>query len=224
MSTDPGDPSSRSSTQNRERQNFEISETRRERIVLPGQVRRISVAVMVDGVTTTGPDGKPEWAPRPVEELETLRGLVQSAVGFDAERGDAVTIESLQFSALPEQGSLAERGGSGWLAANGARMAQIGVLGVIVLALIFFVLRPMMSRRPQSLPDLSGLREIGPNASARPEALGEMAGGDLLELPPASVTKIDRLREVIASRSEDSAAVLRAWIESPEPLKEPAQS
>ena len=52
--------------------------------------------------------------------METLRQLVQSAIGFDAERGDTVTIESLQFTPPPEQGSLAERAGSGFLAANGA--------------------------------------------------------------------------------------------------------
>ena len=55
--------------------------------------------------------------------METLRQLVQSAIGFDAERGDTVTIESLQFTLPAEQGSLAERrrlglprhaGAAGW--------------------------------------------------------------------------------------------------------------
>lgn len=223
-----GGETSRSATQTRERQNFEVSETRRERVILPGQVRRISVAVMVDGVTTTGADGAQQWAARPPEELETLRKLVETAVGFDAGRGDAVTIETLQFSAMPEQGALAER--AGWLADNAARLAQVGVLGAIVLALIFFVLRPMMSRRPAAaIADLAGMREVPPDAAARllggvPEPAAVGGAGDLLELPPAALTKIDRLREVISSRSEESAAVLRAWIESPETRKEPAQS
>jgi flagellar M-ring protein FliF len=223
-----GNESTRNSSQTRDRQNFEISETRRERVILPGQVRRISVAVMVDGETAAGADGKPQWAPRPPEELETLRGLVQSAVGFDAERGDTVTIESLQFTALPEQGSLVEREGSGWLAANGARLAQIGVLGAIVLALILFVLRPMAGGRSTPLlAELTCPRDIPPEtlrALGGSEAARGLEAGEILDLPPAQLTKIDRLREVIASRSEDSAAVLRAWIESPEPLKEPAQS
>ncbi len=222
-----GDTSSRNASQTRERQNFEISETRRERVILPGQVRRISVAVMVDGVTAAGADGQPQWAPRPAEELETLRGLVQSAVGFDAARGDTVTIETLQFSALPEQGSLAERSGSGWVAAHAARLAQIGVRGAFVLALILFVLRPMLAGRPSGRVELTGPRELSPEtlrALGGPSAIGAAATGDLLELPAATLTKIDRLREVIASRSDESAAVLRAWIESPEIRKEPAQS
>jgi flagellar M-ring protein FliF len=217
-----GDPSdsTRSSTQSRERQNFEVSETRRERIVQPGKIRRISVAVMVDGILGPTADGSETWAPRPPEEMETLRQLVQSAIGFDAERGDTVTISSLQFTLPPEQGSLAERGGSGFLAANGARLAQLGVLGAIVLALIVFVLRPMTSRRPVlDLPELTGMREVNPEAARHAQA---QIAGDFIDLPAQTVTKIERLRDVISSRSEDSAAVLRSWIESPDTRKEPA--
>ena len=101
---------SRNATTSRERQNFEVSETRRERVVLPGQVRRISVAVMVDGIASTAADGSETWAPRPDSEIETLRQLVQSAMGYDENRGDVVTISSLQFTPPAEQGAVAERG------------------------------------------------------------------------------------------------------------------
>ena len=63
MSGDAGN-NSRTATESRERQNFEVSETRRERIIAPGQVRRISVAVMVDGVAATDPQGAATWEPR----------------------------------------------------------------------------------------------------------------------------------------------------------------
>lgn len=214
--------SQRNASKSSERQNFEVSETRRERVVLPGQVRKLSVAVMVDGIVTTDGTGKESWAPRPAEELETLKLLVQSAVGFDAQRGDVVTIESLQFTPLPDQGALAERGGNAFLETWGPRLVQLGVLGAIVLALIVFVLRPMMSRRPLAeLADLSGpaplMADVARGGPAQIES-------DVLDLPPASVTKIERLRDVISSRTEDSAAVLRSWIESPDGRKEPAGS
>ena len=138
---------SRNATTSRERQNFEVSETRRERVVLPGQVRRISVAVMVDGIASTAADGSETWAPRPDSEIETLRQLVQSAMGYDENRGDVVTISSLQFTPPAEQGAVAERG-RGFLDLHGARLIQLGVLAGIILALILFVLRPMASRLP----------------------------------------------------------------------------
>jgi flagellar M-ring protein FliF len=209
----------RNATQSRERQNFEVSETRRERVIAPGQVRRISVAVMIDGVTATDAQGAPAWEPRPEAELEMLRQLVQSAIGFDAARGDVVTIQSLQFTLPPEHGALVEAG-SGFLAENGARLIQLGVLAAVILALVVFVLRPLAVRRPAlEITELTGPREAPPT---RPRL--EQPGGDILDLPPQSVTKIERLRDVIASRSEDSAAVLRSWIESPEPRKEPVGS
>jgi flagellar M-ring protein FliF len=216
----------RQASQNRERQNFEVSETRRERVILPGQVRRISVAVMVDGLTETAADGTQTWVQRPPAEVETLKLLVQSAIGFDETRGDTVTIESLQFTLPPEQGALVERGSEGFLAAHGARLIQMGVLAGIVLALIFFVLRPMMTRQGGGV-DYAEL--TGPRATPGADAIRAIAGardlhGEILELPPHTLPKIDRLREVISGRSDDSAAVLRSWIESPETSKEPAGS
>ncbi len=219
-----GGESARNSSLTRERQNFEVSQTTRERIVVPGQVRRISVAVMVDGVSTAGPDGAVQWEARPQDELETLRTLVQSAVGFDPARGDTVTIESLQFTALPEQGSLAERGGADWLAAHGARLAQVGILGVIVLALIFFVLRPMMQRQPAPPPrELAGPQSLQAEvAQALAVAAGNVADAASIEdVPPAVMGRLERLRDVITTRGEESAEVLRGWIEAPDGRKEP---
>ena len=215
--------SRRSANQSKERQNFEVSETRRERVTLPGAIRRVSVAVMVDGITETGADGKEVWAPRPAEEMETLRQLVRSAIGFDEARGDTVTIEALEFSPLPERGTLADSSGPGLLEIWGGRIAQLGVLGAIVLALIFFVLRPMTARRPVlELAELTGPREIAD--APRRAAVPQIGSDSLLDLPAQTVGKIERLRDVISSRGEDSAAVLRSWIELPDGRKEPAGS
>lgn len=207
----------RTAASTRQRQNFEVSETRRERIVLPGQVRRISVAVMVDGITTTAPDGAESWAPRSEEELGTLRTLVQSAMGYDEARGDVVTISSLAFTPAAAQGALAERG-VGFLDLHGGRLIQLGVLAGIVLSLILLVLRPLLSRAP--IIEIAEL--AGPGEAGRPTPA--QIAGDLVELPGAGVTKIERLREVIGSRTEESAAVLRAWIESPDAVRERAGS
>ena len=73
----------------RERQNFEVSETRRERVILPGQVRRISVAVMVDGIIA---DRAPT-APRPGRRGRRGDGDAAPAgpVGDRLRRGRAAT-------------------------------------------------------------------------------------------------------------------------------------
>jgi flagellar M-ring protein FliF len=84
--------------------NYEVSETSREILRNPGAVRRMTVAVMVDGVATIAADGTRTWAARPEEELTTLRELVASAVGLDEARGDVLTLKSLEFqpAAIPK--------------------------------------------------------------------------------------------------------------------------
>jgi flagellar M-ring protein FliF len=207
---------SRDASQTRERTNFEVSETRRERVIKPGQVRRISVAVLVDGMVVPDASGTPAWSPHPAEEMEQLRDLVQSAVGFDAARGDTVTIRSLEFTAPPE-GSVAEWVDEGFVDRHGALLVQLGVLAAIVLALAWFVLRPMMQRR--EAPQLEALAGL-PAAPEPAPALAAPEAETVLALPPQAATKIDRLRDVFAARSEDSAVVLRNWIEAPEPRRE----
>ena len=100
-----GDSSTRRTSRTRERANFEMSETVRETVLPPGEVKRITVAVMVDGVRSVGDDGSPIWTPRPQQELDAMRALIESAIGYSEERGDQVTIESLEFSTIGSEGS-----------------------------------------------------------------------------------------------------------------------
>ena len=73
------------------------------------------------------------------------------------------------------------------------------------------------------LAELTGPRELAPTRVRHAPAAADRQR-HLLDLPAQTVTKIERLRDVIASRGEDSAAVLRSWIESPDTRKEPAGS
>ena len=120
----------------------------------------------------TATDGTDAWTPRPQEEMETLRQLVQSAIGL--RRGARRYRDDLVARVHPaaEQGSVVERRLRLSRELYGARMVQLGVLAAIVLALIFFVLRPMMNRRPiDAIAELTGpaalLRRAAGARSAR---------------------------------------------------------
>ena len=80
---------------NRQTVNYEISALGRERVREPGEIRRLSVAVVVDGTT----DANGKFLPRTKPELDRLAELVRSAVGFDAKRADTVTIDTMRFIA-----------------------------------------------------------------------------------------------------------------------------
>jgi len=81
--------------------NFEVPKTVRNVKEAPGGVERLSVAVLVDGVskTLTDKDGKvtEQWSARSPEEMRKLEQVIKSAVGFTANRGDTVTIENIAF-------------------------------------------------------------------------------------------------------------------------------
>ena len=86
--------------------NYEISSVRSERVREPGEVRRMTIAVVVDGLT----DGKGGYESRGQEELTRFAELVQAAVGYDAKRGDRITVETMRFLPVEPLGSTAEAG------------------------------------------------------------------------------------------------------------------
>jgi flagellar M-ring protein FliF len=175
-----GGGESSQNSETRERMNFEVSETTREVIRAPGSIRRISVAVLVDGVEVTAADGSAAVEPRSDEELAVLRDLVASAVGFDEARGDVITLRSLTFEPIAEQGTLAE---AGLLPAFDLMSAiQIAALALVALVLGLFVVRPVLAGAALRRPELPapgaplGLPGVGA-AAGTGAAAGIAAGG-----------------------------------------------
>lgn len=128
--------------------NYEIGRTVRTLVREQPSVRRLSLAVMVDGTEHPGPDGKPIWTPRGADEIRRLTGLVQSAVGYDPKRGDHVEVVSLRFGA-DDAAPVAEPAGLlGLRLERGdvVRLAETALLGVLALLALLFVLRPMVMR------------------------------------------------------------------------------
>ncbi|OYW59369.1 MAG: flagellar M-ring protein FliF [Rhodobacterales bacterium 32-66-7] len=215
-------------SQTNERVNYEVSETQREVLRNPGAVRRLTVAVMVDGVVTLAADGTRTWTPRPEEELATLRELVAAAVGLDEARGDVLTLKSLEFQELPPlPGTEATTAFLPEFAPlNTMSLIQLAVLAIVALVLGLFVIRPILASGsaralaapalPLALPSadagLDGEVEMGfalPGFGS--SGLGSGLGDDSEADDPAS-----RLRRLIAERQTESIEILRGWMERDE--------
>lgn len=76
--------------------NFEVDHVSDKRVTRPGALRRVGVAVILDGVAKVE-GGKRVVVPRDKAELATLSALVRSAIGASDSRGDSVTVESVPF-------------------------------------------------------------------------------------------------------------------------------
>jgi flagellar M-ring protein FliF len=217
------------SSETRERVNYEVSETQREILRGPGGIKRMTVAVMVDGVVTVAADGTRSWAPRPDEELAALRELVASAVGLDEARGDVLTLKSLEFQVLPDPGG--EMVSAGLLPEMSPldimSLIQIAVLAVVALILGLFVIRPILTSagRPALGAPEPALALPPAQGYGSPALDGEVDSGFVYdrygsepgnegaapEEDPAS-----RLRRLIEKRQTESIEILRGWMEHEE--------
>lgn len=238
--------SSNEETDTREIVNYEVSQTTREMRRDPGSIRKITVAVLVDGTRTEAEDGTQTFAPRSAEELQVLEELVKSAVGFDEARGDRVTIRSMDLPQIEpsEIGS----DGNAWVTGQPfdyAELMRMGIVAAVVLGLGIFVLRPLLAvsgqgaaaalpapeqdAAPVGLPGpeaLSGQIDDGPaelvmgGSFPAMESDGAM-GGDAPNFGAGSLDEnpVDRLKSLIEERQEETVEVLKNWIEG---TKEPA--
>ena len=121
--------------------NYEINKEVR-RISKPvGEITKLSVAVMIDGTMAGDPA---EYQPRTPEEMAKYLQMVQSAVGFDAERGDVVQVENIQFdhSQLDKEKAEIESAEQIDLALEVGKL----VVGLIFLIMFFTrVIRPIIT-------------------------------------------------------------------------------
>nr|WP_275411545.1 flagellar basal-body MS-ring/collar protein FliF [Shimia biformata] len=215
--------SSQENNQTRERVNYEVSETRREITRAPGEIKRITVAVLVNSVETVGDDGIMSTLPRPEDELLALRELVASAVGFDETRGDVITIKSMPFSITEPMGTEAATSVLGHLSTRIVDLIQLATLALVALVLGLFVLRPILLGRRTELsapitlvaepdpspPALNGEIEdpITPMPEPVPPTLA-VAHPDSMQTDP-----VERLRAMIGERQEETVEILRSWLE-----------
>ena len=128
--------------------NFEISRTVRTLVREQPQIKRISLAVMVDGVEAPGPDGKPVWRARADEELGRITMLVRGAIGFNESRGDTVQVVSMRFATNEDVAGQDSGGlfGLGLERPDMMRLAETLMIGVIGILALLTVLRPMVLR------------------------------------------------------------------------------
>ncbi|MDR2421947.1 MAG: flagellar M-ring protein FliF, partial [Deltaproteobacteria bacterium] len=77
--------------------NYEITNIKRKTVSASGDLKKVTVAVLVDGFFTVAEDGAKIFAPLPEEKLEQLRQAIRNIIGFDEARGDSVSVSSLEF-------------------------------------------------------------------------------------------------------------------------------
>ena len=143
---------------------YEISEIVKNTEILPGGVKRMTVAVLLNDIITRADDGTITRTPRSADELSSLEALVASAAGLNEDRGDSLTIRSLAYEVPPLIDGIESPGlFAQFLERYLWSTVQALILALTVLILALFVVRPLLSQKPgEENSALSPLSLSGP--------------------------------------------------------------
>ena len=210
--------------------NYEISKEVISQVRKNGVIKRLSVAVIVDGTYTLNPNGTKTYVPRTEKEMELLTTLVRSAVGYDANRGDTVEVINLPFfnpdDLLRMEDPILFMG---FTKQEVLKMVEgLGVALVAVLV-ILLVVRPLIVKafeQPENEEEENLL--MGPSDDLQqlpsPSSGGALTETDQLEelIDIAKVegrvkaSSVRKIGEIIEQHPEEAVSIIRSWLYSNE--------
>ena len=207
------------SSRNQATRNYELDRTLSYTQHDPVQLRRLSVAVVIDEPEEAGVAG---WT---AEDLDRITALVRDAVGYSAARGDSVTVINRRFAQPPLAfDDSTPLWSQPWFAGAVKQVAA----AALVLLLVFGILMPTLKRLAtpaaggrNMLPAPGAASAEAPFAEAKP-AEGQLrdenvtlSGGDdiLLAGPTDSYERqLQAVKGLVAQDPGRVAQVVKNWI------------
>ena len=179
--------------------NFEIDHVTERRVATQGTVKRLTVAVIVDGIVRTE-GGRTRVIPRETAEIERLTTLVRGAVGASADRGDVVTVESIPFIETVEAPVRTAAARPPARPANRNRLYIAGVAAV-ALALVAVAVLATRRRRGPTVEPVGAVAALPP--PVEPLQLDSEATREALRA---------QVHSRVSSDPATAALVLRYWL------------
>lgn len=220
--------------------NYEISKTTRSMTKEVGEVKKLSIAVLVDGTYTTEKDkdgkdvkdGKKTYTPRSEEEIKRIEALVKSAVGFDEARGDKIEIANMQFADVDVGDSGLDKNLLfGFERSDLLRAAEIIAVAIMIILVVLLVLQPMVNRLLATETG-AGEDEAGaaqgmlPGRPNNPALTGP--SGDSFEPPimgeddamidmksvegKVKASAVRKVEDIVETYPNETVAVIRGWM------------
>lgn len=209
--------------------NYQLSRARNVMIGATGTVRRLSVAVLVDGQyhspnsgvsgVSAQADGKKVYEPLKPEMISKIESLVKQTVGFDSARGDTVSIENMQFFEPDESiGQILASAEARGLVSD---YAPYAVQVIAVLLFFTMLVRPMIKNLvspSEAEVDLSRLLPAGVS-ELEAELEAERTRTSVMPEPMEPIIDIEELEKLISSNSkivkdnpQQAALLIRYWL------------
>lgn len=227
--------SSSSANKVQETVNYEITKKVRNIVRESGEIRRITAAVMVDGVREKAADGQTTYRDRTPEEIAQIQSLVKNAIGFSPNREDQVEVVSMSFYKGDDL-LVDEEVGEFIFGMRRDFVEKVASnLGLSIVAILFLllVLRPLISRAIESMqgqvgPDgrrlltgEAGMPQLaGPGGPPMPApALGgeeEVIADELIDIDKVEgrvkASSIRKIGEIVEKHPEEALSIVRSWL------------
>lgn len=225
-----GISSSQNDARTEETVNFEITKKVINHVREIGNVRKLSVAVLVDGHRVENADGELVYEPLPDDQMELLATLVRGAIGFDADRGDIVEIINMEYADfVPVEDEL--KLFFGMDKNDMLRLAEILVLSIVAILVILLVVRPLISRAFEAMPGAAALAGehllegqprapalTGPGGAPIPgegmpeeEQFEELIDIDRVE-GRVKASSVKKVGEIVEKHPDEALSILRNWM------------
>lgn len=220
-----GNGTTSQSSRTEETINYEISKVVRNKVKNTGSIKRLTVAVMVDGIYEKGADGKMAYRSRTPEEMEQITSLVKSAVGYDANRGDVVEVENMRFvNMMPEVEEVQEILIMGFTKDELIRIAEgIGV-AIVAILVILLVIRPLVNNAFDVSNNNNDGRLLGSNPEDDNLLLSNFLSEDdssmeeLINLNKidgrVKVSSLKKVNDIVEKNPDAAVNVIRTWLYS----------
>lgn len=200
----PNKPSSTSSSikgqseKKNETINYEISKVTSHIINNPGEVKRLSAVVLVDG-TYTGQEGSKDkkYTPRSEEDLKKIEEVVKRAIGFNQERGDDVKVVNMPFEMVSEEELPAPKKDI-WPVIMTVAKYVVPLIGIVLLFLL--IIKPLL--KTLTVPVKMQPQEI-------PKTVAEIER--TMQIPEMSPK--DMVVEWAKKNPREAAGLIKSWIE-----------
>ncbi len=192
-------------TQKNTMTNYEVDKTVKYTQQAMGGIKRLNVAVVVNNMPVTDKKGKVSYRPLTVAEKKQINDLAMQAMGFNKERGDALTVVNSSFAGesveiVPEVPM--------WKSPQTIEYAKDSlrfIVGIVVLFMIYSrVLKPMASKLMTASPKLL-------NAQAGEDAVVNLSSEQARLAAPAKDQNLAAAKQMAKDNPRVVASVVANW-------------
>ncbi|HEX5364166.1 MAG TPA: flagellar basal-body MS-ring/collar protein FliF [Gallionella sp.] len=188
--------------------NYEVDRTIRHTILPVGAIKRLSVALVVNGNRkVVDAKGKSVTKPFTDAEKEQINNLVKEAMGFDQNRGDSLNVQIASFADTTENIEETPLWKQPDAIELGKELLKYALIAAIMLFVVFRIIKPAF----QSL--INPASETG-GFSAAPEIVEpEEAGATYKPTSPGFESTLMAAKQLAMQDPKIVASVIKEWVE-----------